>query len=101
MHTENNRAPRLPKRHYRARALHSALGRARNGREQIAVEFQILDEGFESERITWYGYFGDEGRGTRTPTQITVEALRNCGWVGDDLSDLSGIDANEVALVVE
>jgi hypothetical protein len=100
--TESSRSHLLPKGRYRARALEYAFGMTTTGREQIAVVFEILDEQFAGQRITWYGFFGDDpGRGTKTPTEITVEALRNCGWSGNDLADLSGIDANEVILVVE
>jgi len=30
-----------------------------------------------------------------------VQALRTCGWDGDDLSNLAGLDRNEVVLVIE
>jgi len=98
----NDNGPRFPKGRYKACGVAGGLGEASNGREQVAVEFEVLEGDFAGERITWYGYFGDDpGKGKKTPTEITVEALRNCGWQGDDLSDLRGIDANEVSLVID
>lgn len=81
---------------YRARAVSAALGRTGTGKEQVAVTFQLMDsEGALGPMLTWFGYF------TEQTFPRTVEGLRHCGWQGDDLSDLSGIDANEVSLVVE
>lgn len=81
---------------YRARAIQGALGTTSTGKEQVGVEFQLMDaEGNPTERITWFGYFTDK------TLERTVESLRHCGWQGDDLSDLTGIDQNEVSLVIE
>ncbi len=81
---------------YRGRGLQAALGRAGTGKEQVAVQFQLMDaDGVSGPTITWYGYFTD------STYERTVESLRHCGWAGDDLSDLSGIDTNEVSLVIE
>lgn len=80
---------------YRARASSGALGETKGGKEQVAVEFEVLDDGFHGQRITWFGYFTDK------TTEGTLRALRTMGWRGDDLSDLGGIQDNEVSLVVE
>lgn len=85
----------IPEGHHRARALDGVLGYTLNGNEQIAVLFQLLDGELQGQRITWYGYF------TEKTTERTFESLEHCGWEGDDLSDLTGIDRNEVTLVVE
>jgi hypothetical protein len=82
---------------YKARATAVALGMTSTGKEQVIVSFQALDTG---EMISWYGYFSE-----RT-WERTVEALRICGWTGDDLTDfeggnLAGIDTHEVEIVVE
>lgn len=53
----------------------------------------MLDHPGES--LTWYGFFTDK------TLDRTVESMRACGWQGVDLTDLSGMDANEVVLVVE
>lgn len=83
------------KRVYRARAAQWALGESKSGKEQVVVYFNVLTEGAAEPAITWYGYF------TEATADRTLESLRNCGWAGDDLTDLTGLDANEVDLVVE
>lgn len=76
-----------------ARARGAQLGVAGTGTEQIAVEFEVTEEGdYRGERITWFGFFSDK------TYERTLEALRHCGWQGDDLRDLTGIDQNEVEL---
>lgn len=78
---------------YRARALTAALGETKAGNEQVGVQLELLDH--EGQSITWYGYF------TEKTTEGTFKALRTLGWQGTDLSDLTGVDANEVQIVVE
>lgn len=85
----------LPNGIYQARATRAALGETKEGNERVAVEFELLTEGFAGQRITWYGYFTDKA------FPITIKALRACGWYGDDLSDLSGIEINEVELDIQ
>jgi hypothetical protein len=74
-----------------ARAVEAQLGYTKTGKEQVAVQFELEN----GSRITWYGYFTDKTKKT------TFAALRACGWVGDDLSDLSGLVSNEVEVVIE
>jgi hypothetical protein len=82
---------------YRARAIEAALGETETGKEQIAVQFQLLD--LEAQQITWYGYF------TEKTLETTFKALRTAGWKGQDLTDLSDlcapVETPEVHLVVE
>jgi hypothetical protein len=80
---------------YRARGVRAELGLTSKGNEQVGVELQLLGDGYEAVKLSWYGYFTDAS------FPITIKALRALGWAGDDLSDLSGIDTNEVELVVE
>ena len=81
---------------YRGRPLGAALGMAGTGNEQVAIEFELLDEA--GARMTYFGTF------TEKATPHTLKALRVSGWRGDDLADLSSIGgdtAPEVFLVVE
>lgn len=72
---------------YLARPVSAALGYTQNGAEQIGVCFRIDEEGFQNETITWYGTFGTESKNGKTaPVDITLKALRTCGWTGDDLA---------------
>jgi len=61
---------------------------------QVALGFELLEGPNVGAFITWYGYFTDE------TWERTLESLRMCGWGGSDLSDLSGIDTQEVRLVI-
>jgi hypothetical protein len=69
------------------------FGYTKNNHEQIALEFELLNEGYEGQRVQWFGTFANE-----KSIEIAVKALRACGWQGDNLTDLSGIDQNEVEL---
>lgn len=81
---------------YNAKGVRAQLGLTQNGKEQVAVELAIIDEGdCFGQRITWYGYF------TERTTERTLDSLRHLGWAGDDLFNLDGVDQNEVSIVVE
>ena len=80
---------------YKARGVVAQLGETGGGKPQVGVQFSILDEGMQGERITAYLYF------TEKTTERSIESLRICGWQGDDLTDLQGIQLNEVELVCE
>lgn len=80
---------------FKARGCEAALGYTNNGSEQVAIDFVLLEGESEGAHITWYGYF------TEKTTEHTLAALRTCGWQTDDLSDLTGCDANDVYLVIE
>jgi hypothetical protein len=86
---------------YRARAVTAALGYTQAGKPQVAVEFVLLDGGYLSQNefaigqhITWYGYFGEKS------IEHTMKALRTCGWSTDSIDDLTGVDEQEVSLVL-
>jgi hypothetical protein len=83
---------------YKARAIEGALGWTSGDppKEQVAVEIVLLegDEYSEGQHLTWYGFF------TEKTTETTLKSLRAMGWAGDDLSDLTGIDANEFYAVL-
>jgi len=79
----------------KARAVEAALGMTSKGGEQIAISFQLLEGPNEGSRVTWYGFF------TEKTLARTFETLEHCGWEGDDLSNLDGIERNDVYLVIE
>lgn len=70
-------------------------GRAKSGAEQIALTFAFIDGDGQpgASTIEWVGGFG-----TDQSAEITIKALRACGWSGDDLLDLRGINEETVEL---
>lgn len=80
---------------YKAKARQAVLAKAGTGTPEVAVEFILADPSLEGQGITWHGFLTDK------TFDRTVESLRHCGWKGDDLSILEGVDANEVELVIE
>lgn len=89
----------IPAGTYRARVTSAAevqFGYTSTGNEQIAVPLTITDGEHAGTTITWFGNFGSD-----KATEIALKALRACGWAGNDLSDLTGIDTLEVDAVVE
>jgi hypothetical protein len=79
---------------WKARAVEGALAYTSKGSDQIAIDFVIGEGPNTGEHITWYGYF------TEDTFERTIASLRHMGWGGADLSDLSGIDTQDVRLVV-
>jgi hypothetical protein len=73
------------------------FGMSSNNNLQVSVTFQFSreDDEFFGQSITWIGTFAP-GKAS----EIALEALENCGWTGDDVMDMTGIDANEVELVI-
>lgn len=95
--------PRFPKGYYRARAVDGGLGHTEKGREQVAVQFEMLDDEWKGNTITWFGYFDDRivTKNNLSLTDLTLQALRNAGWTCDDLSVLEGLGSTEVSLSIE
>lgn len=92
----------IPPGRYKARAIEGALGETSGGKEQVAVLFEIVEGDYQGQQMTWYGYFhGADSSKAQKNAKRTLESLRHCGWKGDDLTDLSGLGANEVQIVVE
>lgn len=80
---------------HKARAEKWTLGMTGTGKEQIVVFFRFIGGEFDGQGITWYGFFTD---GT---IDRTLDSLRHCGWAGDNIGELDGLDANEVELELE
>lgn len=85
----------IPVGNYKAKGVEGALGRTSSGKEQLAVLLEIISGDFAGEQFTWYAHFSDK------TIERDFESLRHLGWVGDDLTDLTGIDANEVSIKIE
>jgi hypothetical protein len=85
----------IPQGRYKARCVEAALSKTSTGREQVAALLEVTQGEHAGEQLTWYGHFTDK------TTERTFESLRHLGWEGDDLTDLRGIDANEVSVVIE
>lgn len=56
------------------------FGESKNGNPQVVVNFEILEGEQAGRRIAWFGYF------TEKTAPRTVESLRYCGFVGNDLA---------------
>lgn len=85
----------IPKGNYVGRAHGYKFGESDKGSEFIAVEFSIEEGEHKGARLSWRGFFTDK------TAQRTIEALRYCGWAGDDLTNLDGLGTNLVQLVIE
>lgn len=83
------------KRYYRGKAKEWTMSLSSTDKPMLVVLFDILTEGASEKSLTWRGFF------TELTTDRTIEALRFMGFEGDDLSQLEGLDRNEVDLVVE
>jgi hypothetical protein len=67
------------------------------GTDFVRINFKILDGEFAGRIVVWDGYFTDN------TTDRSIEALQYCGctFPGGDITNLAGIDANDVSIVVE
>jgi hypothetical protein len=79
---------------YRATATNEFnFQQAKTGSQYLRLYFRLIDN--PEVTIGWSGFF------TEKTQARTLEALRACGWRGDDLSQLSFPAGNEVLLVIE
>jgi hypothetical protein len=67
---------------------------ADNGEPQIAVDMQIEGGDFEGASMTVVFSFSGKA------PEYSIKKLRMMGWQGDNLEDLSGIDANAIPVRV-
>jgi hypothetical protein len=83
---------------YRAKAKKWALGDGKNA-PQLVIDFELLEGPKTGQSVSYFGSFAEAA------TKFTIEAARNCGWVGSDFEDFdnprAGLDRNEVSLVIE
>lgn len=87
---------------YRAKAIkpsdiRDAMGKASTGTKFIKLGFQVTEGPDAGETVPWSGYF------TANTTERTLQSLKYCGarMKDDDVTDLEGVDRNEVEIVVE
>jgi hypothetical protein len=88
----------MEKGRYRAKAVAWQLGEASTGTPQVGVEFAIEDGDHKGERISGYFALSDAA------AEYTLEKLRNCGWTGNDITELENdktMGSKVVELVVE
>lgn len=88
------------------------FGETENGKPQIAIGFEIYSPNADDpdqdagRSITYFGSFDEPAPGkTKGAFDFTIEALKNCGWTGDDLTELptlaeTGQLNQEVSIVV-
>lgn len=75
----------------KGRAIHTVLGFAGTGSEQIGIMFRIVGGDDDGRSVPYRGYF------TEAAMERTVESLRACGWQGQDLSVFNGATEAECA----
>ncbi len=79
---------------YISKATVWGLSETKSGAEQFAIEFPITDDAGETHTLTWFGGFSND-----KAEEISLKAMRACGWTGNDLSKVEGL-TNDVQLVV-
>lgn len=79
-----------------AKAISAGFGTSENenATKFVAIGFEVVDEQFAGETITWFGYF------TEKTTARTLESLQHMGFASDDLMLLEDIDAARCAEVL-
>ena len=86
---------------YRARAQADSVqfGESKNGKEQIAITFDLLDgenDAPTGHTITWFGFF------TEKTEARTVESVGHCGWdMATGPTNAHRVADNVVELVIE
>jgi hypothetical protein len=91
----------IPAGNYKAVAIqtdgaYAQIGMSTNGNQEVLINFEIIDGPMAGRRIPWWGFLTDKA------WNRTVEALRYCGFKGDDLYLLPSQQLDqEVELVVE
>lgn len=80
--------------YYKGRAVAGSeqYATGKNGTEQVAIDVGIPSL---NRTYTTFLYFSDAA------APFAIERLRACGWKGDDIANLSGIDANEIDVQIK
>lgn len=97
----NNPPPLVPEGPHRARAIKptsNPWGKSKEkGTDFVRLTFRIADGDFAGRSVAWDGYF------TENTDERTIQSLQHCGctFPNNDITNLEGVDANEVIVVVE
>ena len=85
---------RIPAGTYRGKAIAGTeqYGQTSNGNDQIVLDLILTDTG---EKVSTFLVFSEKS------APYSIDRLRALGWKGADLSNLDGIDANEVDIEVK
>jgi hypothetical protein len=85
---------KIPAGTYRAKGIAGSeqYGVTSNGNDQVVLDLELFDIG---EMVSTFLVFTDAA------AQYSIDRLRALGWSGADLSNLSGIDQNEVEVRVK
>ena len=85
---------KIPAGYYKGRAVAGSeqFGVTPNGTDQLVLDVDLPSLG---RRVSTILYFSTNA------APYSLEKLRACGWIGDDVTDLKGIDANEITLEVK
>jgi hypothetical protein len=81
----------IPENIYKFRATTNwSLSETSKGTPYTRVEFEITDGPMKGRKLSKDFYLSDK------TWERTVESLRCCGWQGDDVSNLAGVETREV-----
>lgn len=85
---------RIPAGTYQGRAIAGSeqYGQTSNHNDQIVIDLDLYEIG---EKVSTFLVFSDAA------APYSLQRLRKLGWTGDDLSNLVGIDTNEVPVEVK
>jgi hypothetical protein len=89
---------------FRARAVNGDIGLTKDDKPQFGVVFKILEGPLQNQHVQWYGFlFGANPDQASKNKKRSFESMRFCGctFPNDDPTDLTGLDQNEVELVLE
>lgn len=88
----------IPTGQYKARATKNwALSESsQKGTPYVHLELEILAEGHYQGRLVYKDLWLTDGA-----WEYSLKDLRTCGWTGTDISDLTGVEANEVNVTIE